>query len=115
MKKENQAPPVNWRIIPKEQQDRIVNLLGQLVCRRIEVPVQGGTTTNERGPSKSNIDKSLQQWENSKPSSRSACDCICKAINNATDRTKPGINKAPIRPGDKSGTSRLAFSASESN
>ena len=115
MKIETQAPPVNWMNLPKEQQDRIVNLLGQLVRRRMEPPAQGRSQTNEPRSSKSNIDKSLQEWENSKLSSRSACDCICQTINNATGRAAPGINKAPIWVGDKSDTPGMAVPACESD
>jgi hypothetical protein len=48
MKIETQAPPVNWMIIPKEKQDRIVNLLGQLVRRRIDLPARRRSEENER-------------------------------------------------------------------
>ena len=115
MKIETQAPPVNWMIIPKEKQDRIVNLLRQLVRRRIDLPARRRSEENERKSSESNIDKSMQQWENLKSPSRSTCDCICQAVNNATDRAAPGINTSSIRFGHESNTFGLAVSACESN
>lgn len=115
MKSEIQVTPDNWMNIPKENQARIITLLGQLVRRQIEIQAREGPEAYESTSSKSYIDTVLQEWENSKSSPRSTGDCIRQAINHATGRTAPGIDPPPVRLGFPSDIFGLVIHEGESN
>jgi hypothetical protein len=108
------TPAVDWMIIPKQRQERIIALIGQLLRRSIEAKAAEGAA-NDRNLSRIDIDSSLQQWENTGKSFRPAGICVCPAIDHAASRTASRINATAVRSGIKSDLFRLAVPTSDSN
>ncbi len=88
---------LKWETVPKEQQDRIVTMLGQMIQRRMEADRVREADTDDSSTSGSGIDRLSQEWENTEQALRPTCSGIHSAIINTASRAAPGVNKTPVR------------------
>ncbi len=96
-----------WETVPKEHQDRIVTMLGQMIRRRMEANRVKEANTDESITSGSGIDRLSQEWENTEQALRPTCSGIHSAIINTASRAAPGVNKTPVRVSNGCGSLKL--------
>ena len=111
---EIQVTPVDWMIVPKDRQERIISLISQLLRRRIETKSVGGSA-NDRNVSRIDIDSPLQQWKDTGKSPRSACTDICPAVDNAASRTASRVHATSVRSRITSDSVGVAVPACDRN
>ena len=105
---------VDWMIVPKQRQERIIALIGQLLRRCIEAKAAEGAAS-DRNLSRIDIDSPLQPWENTGKSFRPAGTCVCPAIDHAASRTASGVHAPAVRSGITSDSVGVAVAACDSN